>query len=188
MNIIALQGSPRKKGNTAQLLSWVEGELLSQGHEFEAIHLNTKTVNGCLACARCKETLDAPGCIQKDDAPEILEKMVQADLVIFASPIYFWGVTSQLKSIIDRTYSFYVNYHQPGHASLVKGQRQAMLATGGGPFENNAEPTFTAFGRLQKPHMAVNAGELYIGSCTTPENMDSGIREKAVAFARKITG
>jgi len=63
-----------------------------------------------------------------------------------------------------------------------------MLATGGGPFENNAEPTFTAFGRLQKPHMAVNAGELYIGSCTTPENMDSGIREKAVAFARKITG
>lgn len=188
MKVIALQGSPRKKGNTAKVLSWVEEELSSQGHEVETIYLNAKTVNGCLACGKCKETMDAVGCVQKDDGLEILEKMVEADLCIFASPLYFWGVTAQLKAVIDRTYSFYVDYHQPGHASLVEGKRQALILTGGGPFENNAEATITAFGRLQNPHKAVNAGELYIGRCSTPDNMDDAVKEQAVAFAKKIVG
>lgn len=187
MKIIALMGSPRKKGNTAKVLSWVEAALLKLGHEFESISLYGKSINGCLACKKCKDKPDAVGCVQQDQAPEILEKMIQAELAIFASPIYFWGVTAQLKALIDRTYSLYVNYHQPSHDSLVKGQRQALLVTGGGPYENNAEPVFTAFGRLQGPHLAVNAGELYIGLCSTPENLDEGIRKQAMAFARKIT-
>lgn len=186
MKIIALQGSPRKKGNTAKVLEWVEEELKSSGHDFESIYMNSKNIHGCLACAKCKDAPDSIGCVQKDDAIEILEKMVKADLVIFATPLYFWGVTAQLKAIIDRTYSLYTKYHEPDHASLVEGQRQALLATGGGPYENNAEPVFTAFGRLQNPHKAVNAGELYIGKCTTPENMDNDVKTRAVEFAQKI--
>jgi len=187
MKIITLQGSPRKKGNTAKVLSWVEEELTALGHDVESIFLNTKNLKGCLACGKCKEKPDTVGCIQEDDIPEILEKMTKADLVIFASPLYFWGVSSQLKTLIDRTYSFYVDYHQPGHASLVDGQRQALLVTGAGPYENNAEAAFTAFGRMQSPHKAVNAGELFIGSCSTPDNLDDSIKDKAVAFAHKIT-
>ena len=186
MKVMTLLGSPRKKGNTAKVLSWVEDALQSMGHEVTSIYLNARTINGCLACGKCKEQPDTIGCVQKDDAPEILEQMVQSDLVIFASPIYFWGVTAQLKALIDRTYSLYDQYHQPGHASLVEGQRQALLATGGGPYENNAEPVFTAFARLQKPHKAVHAGELYIGGCSTPDNLDAEVQDKAVAFARKI--
>ena len=186
MKVIALQGSPRKKGNTARVLEWVKEELISSGHEFESIYLNSKNIHGCLACGKCKDLPDEIGCVQKDDAIEILEKMVKANLVIFASPLYFWGVTAQLKAIIDRTYSLYVNYHQPDHASLVQGQRQALLSTGGGPYENNAEPVFTAFRRLQNPHKAVNAGELFIGKCTTPEDMDDDVKTRAVEFAKKI--
>jgi multimeric flavodoxin WrbA len=186
MNVITLQGSPRKEGNTAKVLSWVEEELVAMGNDVESIFLNTKNLNGCLGCGKCKETPDAVGCVQKDDIPKILRKMIDADLVIFASPLYFWGVTSQLKTVIDRTYSFYVDYHQPGHASLVKGQRQAMLVTGAGNYENNAEATFTAFGRLQGPHMSINAGELYIGSCSTPDKLGDSAKEKAVAFAHQI--
>ena len=188
MKIIALQGSPRKKGNTAKVLSWVEEELMALGHNVETIFLNSKNLKGCLACGKCKEKPDTVGCIQKDDIPEILEKMTKAELVIFASPLYFWGVSAQLKTVIDRTYSFYVDYHQPGHASLVDGQRQALLVTGAGPYENNAEAAFTAFGRIQSPHKAVNAGELFIGSCSTPDKLDDSIKDKAVAFASKITG
>lgn len=188
MKIVALQGSPRPKSNTAKILSWMVEEHHSLDHEVEVIRLVEKKINGCLACAKCKEEPDKIGCIQKDDASEILEKMVAADLVIFASPLYFWGVTAQLKALIDRTYSLYVNYHQPNHASLVQGQRQALLMTGGGGYENNAEAAFTAFGRLQKPHMATNAGELFIGACSTPENLSAAIQEKAVAFARQIAG
>ena len=188
MKIITLQGSPRKKGNTAKVLSWVEEELIAMDHDVESIFLNTKNLKGCLACGKCKEKPDTVGCIQKDDIPEILEKMTKAELVIFASPLYFWGVSSQLKTVIDRTYSLYVDYHQPGHASLVDGQRQALLVTGAGPYENNAEATFTAFGRLQSPHKAVNAGELFIGSCSTPDKLDDSIKDKAVALAHKIIG
>ncbi len=186
MKIIALQGSPRKKGNTAKILEWMEKELISLGHEIEIIYLNSKNIHGCLACAKCKDLPNEIGCVQKDDAIEILEKMVKAQLVIFASPLYFWGVTAQLKAIIDRTYSLYVEYHQPGHASLVDGQRQALLSTGGGQYDNNAEPVFTAFNRLQNPHKAVNVGELFIGKCTTPENMDEAVKTQAIEFARKI--
>jgi multimeric flavodoxin WrbA len=188
MKVITLQGSPRKKGNTAKVLSWVEEELIALGHNVESVFLNDKNLKGCLACGKCKEKPNIVGCIQKDDIFEILEKMTKADLVIFASPLYFWGVSAQLKSLIDRTYSFYVNYHQPGHASLVDGQRQALLVTGGGTYENNAEAAFTAFRRIQNPHKAINAGELFIGSCSTPENLDDSIKDEAVAFAHKIIG
>jgi multimeric flavodoxin WrbA len=186
MKITLLQGSARKKGNTAKALSWVEEELISLGHEVENIYLHSKNLKGCMGCAKCKEKLDVPGCIQKDDIPEILGKMVNSQLVVFASPLYFWGFTSQIKAVIDRTYSFYTNYHMPDHASLVKGQRQALLLTGAGSYENNAEGVFDAFRRLQNPHIAVNAGELFLGACTTPDKLDDSVKQQAVEFAKKI--
>ncbi len=187
MKVTILQGSARKKGNTAKVIGFVEDELKSLGHEVESLYLASKNINGCLGCAKCKDVADDIGCIQKDDVPEILGKMVKSQLVLFTSPLYFWGVTAQLKTIIDRTYSLYTDYHQPGHASLVDGQRQALLATGGGGYDNNAEATFTAFGRLQNPHKAINAGELFIGGCTTPAEMDETVRNQAIEFARQIT-
>lgn len=187
MNTIILQGSPRKKGNTATVLGWIEEELKTRGHGVESIYLNGKDIRPCLACAKCKEVSDEIGCVQKDDGLETLKKMVDAELVIFASPLYFWGVTAQLKALIDRTYSLYTNYHKPDHASLVEGQRQAFLMTGGGPYENNAEAAFTAFDRLLKPHKSVKAGELFIGGCSTPENIPESVKAQAVEFARRIS-
>ncbi|MCD4676971.1 MAG: flavodoxin family protein [Desulfobacula sp.] len=186
MNITILQGSARKKGNTARVLGWVEEELVSLGHEVDSIYLNSKNLNGCMGCAKCKEKPDTIGCVQKDDVPEILGKMIGSQLVIFSSPLYFWGFTAQIKAVIDRTYSLYTNYHQPGHASLVKGQRQALLVTGAGPYEDNAEGVFTAFRRMQNPHRAINSGELYIGSCTSPDKLNDSVQQQAIEFARKI--
>lgn len=188
MKILTLQGGARKKGNTATVLSWVKQELLSLGHDVTSITLQDKDIRGCLACGKCKETIDGVACIQKDDAIAILDEMVKADLVLFTSPLYFWGLAGPLKSLIDRTYSLYIDYHKPTHASLVEGQRQALLVTGGGPYENNAEPVFTAFSRLQAPHMATKSGELYIGRCSGPDQLDDSVREQAVGFARQIVG
>ncbi|MCG8564517.1 MAG: flavodoxin family protein [Desulfobacterales bacterium] len=187
MKVVALQGSARKKGNTAKVLGWVEEELTRLGHDVESIYLHGKTLNGCMGCAKCKETPDDVGCIQKDDVPEILGKLVKADLVIFSSPLYFWGVTAQLKAVIDRTYSLYTRYHEPNHSSLLEGQRQALLITGGGPWENNAQEAFTAFERIQKPHKAVNAGHLYVGKCTIPADLGEDARNQALEFANLIT-
>ena len=103
MKILTLHGGARKKGNTATAAGWVENELTSIGHEVESIYLFDKNIKGCLACAKCKDTPDKVACIQKDDASEILDKMVAADLVVFTSPLYFWGLAGPLKTFIDRT-------------------------------------------------------------------------------------
>jgi len=186
MKVVTLLGSAKKKGNTATALKWVEDELKLMSHEVEHIYLNAKTINGCLGCAKCKDKPDEIGCIQKDDAAEVLGKIIDADLTIFASPLYFWGLTSQIKSIIDRSWSLVTNYHMPNHKSLIDGKRQALLITGGGEYENNAEPVYTAFERLIKFYKGVLIGDLFLGSCKGIETMTDDKKEKAVAFARKI--
>lgn len=187
MKTLILMGSPRKKGNTARVLGWIKDELVMIGHSVESIYLNGKNVKGCLSCASCKDKSEIMACIQTDDTPEILQKMARADLLIFASPLYFWGFSAQIKAVIDRTYSLYKNYHQPDHSSLIEGKKTALLITGGGPFKNNAEPVFTAFDRMQKPWKTQKVGELYIGPCSSPEKMDDGFLEKARQFAHLIS-
>ncbi|MCF6246288.1 MAG: flavodoxin family protein [Desulfobacula sp.] len=186
MKTTILQGSARKKGNTARILNWVEDELTVLGHDVDNIYLHSKNLKGCMGCGKCKEKIDTIGCVQKDDVPEILEKMIDSQLVIFSSPLYFWGFSAQIKAVIDRTYSLYTNANQPDHASLVDGQRQALITTGAGPYKDNAEGMVAAFGRMQKYHKAINAGELFIGSCTTPDALGDLVQQQAVEFARKI--
>lgn len=186
MKIITLLGSSRKKGNTGTILHWVEEQLRTMGHEIESIYLETMDINGCLGCGKCKEAPDIIGCVRNDDALLILDKMIRAQAVVFASPLYFWGFSSQIKALIDRSYSLVVNYHQPDHFSLLEGQRQGLLITGGGPFENNAEPVFTAFERIRRYYKSKNAGELYIGPCTTPDKLGLSVKDKAVSFARNL--
>lgn len=186
MKILILQGSPHKKGNTASVIGVVEKSLVSEGHEVEIIHLDDYAIGGCKACGACKKRADIIGCVQNDDAIGILEKMKSAPVVIFASPLYFWGFSGQLKTFIDRTYSLYTGYHQPDHSSLVKGQKQAILLTGNGPYENNCEETLTAFSRMQKPHMAVSGGELYIGPCKYPDFLDDSVRSRVLKFAQSL--
>jgi multimeric flavodoxin WrbA len=186
MKIITFLGSARKKGNTATVLEWVENELDSMGHEVERVYLNAKNINGCLGCAKCKDVPDEIACVQKDDAAEVLGKMIGADLALFASPVYFWGFTAQTKALIDRGYSLVTQYHQPGHTSLLEDQRQALLVTGADQYKDNAEPLFTAFDRIVDFYKAVDAGKWYVGPCTTPDEFSSDIKDQAVSFARKI--
>jgi len=186
MKVVTLLGSARKKGNTARVLGWVEEELKALGHEVERIELGNKEIKGCLGCAKCKETPDAIACIQKDDAEGVFETMIDADVTLFTSPAYFWGFTAQIKALMDRSWSLVTGYHTPDHASLLDGHKQALLVTGGGQYDNNVEPLFTAFGRLQNFYKGVNAGELFVGGCTIDGTMPEDAKERAVAFARNM--
>ena len=186
MKAITLLGSPKKNGNTGTLAALINKELEKRGHTTHQVYLHDKTIKGCLACGKCKANKNTISCIQDDDAQSILAEMVAADLILYTSPLYFWGLAGPLKCLIDRTYSLYTQYHQPDHDSLLKGKRQALLVTGGGPYGNNAEPVFTAFRNLHKPHMTINAGELYIGPCTTPNNFPQSDKEATILFSEKI--
>ncbi len=186
MQVTTLLGSAKKKGNTATVLSWVEEEMKSLSHDVERIVLNEKTIGGCLGCAKCKDYPDEIACVQKDDAINIMEKMVSSDVVLYASPIYFWGFSAQMKALIDRCYALTTNYHRQDHTSLMRGKRIGLLVTGGGPYENNVEGLFTAFHRIAKFLLAENSGELYIGGCTVSAELSESARDEALALARSL--
>lgn len=102
MKVIAINGSPRKKGNTFILINHVLAELESEGIETEVIQLGGEKVRGCVACYKCFKKLNQRCVIKKDIINDCIEKMLVADGIILGSPTYFSNVTSELKALIDR--------------------------------------------------------------------------------------
>jgi multimeric flavodoxin WrbA len=180
--------APKKKGNTATVLGWVEEDFKSLGRDVERIYLNNTSINGCLGCAKCRKNPDEIACVQKDDAIDIMEQMIASDVVLYASPIYLWGFSSQLKALIDRGYSLAANYHKPGHTSLMKGKRIGLLVTGADAYEDNAEGMFTAFVRIVDFLLARKSGELYVGGCSVPANLPAAAKNKAIELSRSLVG
>lgn len=105
--ILALQGSPRKKGNTATLLNEVINGAKEAGAQTEMIHLASLSMTGCRGCYTCKKEGDTYGkCILKDDMKNIYEKIDEADGVIFGSPVYMCAMTPELKMVLDRLFPY----------------------------------------------------------------------------------
>ena len=103
MNILILSGSPRKDGNTELLVeAFVKGA--SQKHHVEVVSVHDYKVNPCLGCNACFKSKDNT-CAQKDDMSIIYEKMAHTDMLVIASPVYFYGISAQLKTIIDRLHN-----------------------------------------------------------------------------------
>ncbi|MHC1755895.1 MAG: flavodoxin family protein [Methanosarcina sp.] len=102
MKVVAFNGSPRKEGNTASLIKHVLAELEKEGIETETVQVGGKSIHGCIACAKCFENKDRRCVIDKDIINECIEKMLEADGIILASPTYFADLTPELKALIDR--------------------------------------------------------------------------------------
>ncbi len=99
MKILIISGSPRKGGNT-ELLAEAFAKGASKHHQVEIVSVRDYKVNPCLGCNACFKTNGI--CAQKDDMALIYEKMNQADMLVIASPVYFYGISAQLKAVIDR--------------------------------------------------------------------------------------
>ena len=95
-----ISGSPRKGGNSEILLGQFEKGAREAGNEVEKVSLREKKIAPCMACYGCRGTKT---CVQKDDMGELLEKMVEADVLVLATPVYFYSMDGQLKTMIDRT-------------------------------------------------------------------------------------
>ncbi|MEI6809398.1 MAG: flavodoxin family protein [bacterium] len=103
MKVIAFNGSPRKDGNTVCLINHVFKVLNANGIETEMIQLGGNMVHGCMACYKCFENKDHHCVMKKDIINDCIDKMREADGIIFASPTYFADVTTELKALIDRS-------------------------------------------------------------------------------------
>lgn len=102
MKAIAVNGSPRKNGNTYLLLNIVLDELKQRGIETELIQAGGRGIHGCTACGKCKD-INPAGCVFDDDiVNESIRKIADADALIIGSPVYFGSLSAQTKAFIDR--------------------------------------------------------------------------------------
>lgn len=104
-NVLIIEGSPRANGNSAVLCDEFARGAEEAGCSVKRIRAARKKVAGCLGCNACLR--NGGSCVQKDDMAEIRAEMLAADVIVLASPIYFYSMTAQLKAVIDRTYAFY---------------------------------------------------------------------------------
>ena len=98
--ILILSGSPRKGGNSDYLCDKFSEGARDAGHDVEKIFVSEKKIGYCRACYACR---NSHKCIIQDDMPEILDKMIQADVLVLASPVYFYSINAQIKTVLDRT-------------------------------------------------------------------------------------
>ncbi len=106
MKVLGVVSSPRKGGNTEVLVSEVLASAQEAGAETEILLLRDKTIQPCDGCRSCHKT---GLCHVQDGMQEIYPKMEAADALVLGTPVYFWTVTAQCKTLIDRTYCYHIN-------------------------------------------------------------------------------
>ncbi|WP_440953670.1 flavodoxin family protein [Methanococcoides sp. FTZ1] len=102
MKVVAFNGSPRKEGNTSHLIGHVLDVLEKEGIETEVIQLGGNSIHGCTACMKCFDKKDKRCVIENDIINECIEKMMDADGIIIATPTYFADLSPETKALIDR--------------------------------------------------------------------------------------
>ena len=104
--ILVLLGSPRKKGNSTTLAKQIVKGAESAGAEVETIYLNGLKIKPCQGCYGCKKK-DSKGCVVKDDMQPLYPKIVAADALVIATPVYWFNMTAQTKIFMDRCYGLF---------------------------------------------------------------------------------
>ncbi len=185
MKIMTILGSPKKKGNTAKVLGMFE-EIVSTGHEVDRINIIDYDVKGCLGCGKCQQKPDEPGCVQKDDAMDLFDRMMKADAVVYASPLYCWSFTSQIKPLIDRHFCLVTGYGTPEYKALLDGLPVALLVTCGGPVEENTEHIQGIFEGISAYGKCKTVGKYILPFCTVPDAIGEEGRRLAEKMATEI--
>jgi multimeric flavodoxin WrbA len=122
MKIAVFNGSPRKENTAAMIQAFREGAEAA-GHEVEEYHVGRMKIAGCLGCMYCK-TKGEGTCIQKDDLEKILPAYREADMIVFASPVYYFTMTAQMEAAIQRVFCI---------GKPLKAKKAALLLSSGSP-------------------------------------------------------
>lgn len=186
MHIITLLGSPRRRGNTAAVLRAFE-ELIQPQHRAERINIVDYDVRGCLGCDACQKVTDDPGCAQRDDAPAILRRMMDADLIVYASPVYCWAFSAQMKALLDRHYCM-VKWQDGQKVNvLLRGKRAMLLATCGGTNAAEEADLMQAMFEREMRYLEVEVvGAHVVAGCTAPAELGERAHTTAQHMAREV--
>ncbi len=185
--ILILSGSPKKNGNTETLINWFIEGAHNTTTQIEVVHTSFLKYRypGCSSCRSCQKT-EKYGCVIDDDASTVIEKMIHAQIIVMATPLYFFSASAQLKIIFDRMFSLYKWDNDKGTMQTVlQGKTFALIASAfenigldalEKPFSLTADYSGMRFESLLIPDAGIS-GEIKNNAC---------IRERAIEFGKSI--
>jgi multimeric flavodoxin WrbA len=181
VKIMTILGSPKMDGNTARAVAMLEREL-GDAHKIDRVNLPELEVMGCQGCYACQQEPNEASCVVRDGATDVLKRIVEADAVVYAAPLYMWGVPSKMRALLERHLSLVTGYMSPNYKSLLDGKRVAYLMPCGGPVENNTEPVQGVFDKMAGYSKTNLVGKYFIPGATTPDEIEG----KAGDVVRKL--
>ncbi len=134
-----LLGSPRAGGNTEALADALARGAEGRGYEIRKVRLSAMKLNGCIDCRKCWST--GTPCVQKDDMDKVYADIEAASVIAFASPLYYYSWSAQIKPVWDRSLPFYM----PGAARTITGKKAILLAAAGDKAESKFEGMTASF-------------------------------------------
>lgn len=166
MKTVILFGSPRKNGNTIQLAQTMTDALKKKRHSVRMLYLNDLNIRPCQGCYTC---LKNGSCKINDDMKDICKYILESDLIVYATPIYWFGASAQLKLVMDRSIAFMDNDYN----SRVAGKKAITLITFA---DNNMDTCKPAIDMFKKTFDLLKL--TYVGSIEVPGCTDGGSIEE----------
>jgi multimeric flavodoxin WrbA len=182
---MTILGSPRRQGNTAKVLGWIEEQFRADGNGVESTNILDYKVQGCRECMACKKgTVEL--CSISDDANALFRRMAAVDLVLLAAPVFCWGFPAQIKALIDRMFCMMDFDGERADVPRLHGKGMALLLTGGGEEADNGELVLAGFRQLVQYLKGRMVGHLFVPGCTAPKDIGNDVKTRAVEFARTL--
>lgn len=174
--VLILSGSPRKGGNSDILCDRFAAGATEAGHGVEKIRVAEKQIGYCRACYACREKGE---CVLRDDMGEVLQKMIEADVLVLASPVYFYSIDAQLKAVIDRTVARWLE---------IKNKEFYYIVTAADAEKAAAETTLACFqGYADCVEGAKEMGVLYgMGVYEKGEILNTPVLEQAYEMGKRV--
>ena len=172
--IIVLNGSPRINGNTRTIINHFVKGAEESGNEVTVFDLGKMNINGCIGCWHGGKDHNSP-CVQKDDMVQIYPKYKEADIVVLASPLYYWTISGQLKIAFDRLFAVAEcdeHYRNPKKDAIL------LMAAEGNGFDESKY----WYERLMNHMRWNNLGEILIGGVTEPGDVEKKQDELKKAY------
>ncbi|MGM9650091.1 MAG: flavodoxin family protein [Butyricicoccaceae bacterium] len=185
MNLLMLCGSPRKNGNTAAILNQVQSRL-AERHSAELCYITDYQINGCMGCNACQSVLEQPGCMQRDQAGILLDKILSADAVLYGTPLYGHSYSGQMKILMDRHVALFKfvggsdqSVGEMEIISFLKDKPVGLVVSCQGPEEDNTELIQMQFDKFCASSLAVCFGK-YIFPWCAPDAKDTDLSEDTI--------
>jgi multimeric flavodoxin WrbA len=179
MNTVILFGSPRKEGNTVQLTSILSQALKNKGHNVRTIYLNDLNIRPCQGCLAC---MPEGICKINDDMKDIRKYIMESDLIVYATPIYWFSPSSQLKLVIDRSFAFF----DENYSSRIKGKKAVTIMTCADEDIESCRPAIDIFRKTFSLLGLDYAGSIEATGCEQKGIVEDKYKEKTKKLAESI--